>query len=90
MLRDGLTVQDGRAAGAALAKRARPQRPDGVFCANDLLAVGVLQSFTMTARLDIPGDMALVGYDDIDFASASDRAAHLDPAARPADRPDGG
>ncbi len=25
----------------------------------------------MTARLQIPGDMALVGYDDIDFASAA-------------------
>ena len=71
MLRDGLTVQDGRVAGTALAKRSPAQRPDGVFCANDLLAVGVLQSFTMTARLQIPGDMALVGYDDIDFASAA-------------------
>ncbi len=71
LLRDGLTVQDGRAAGAALAKRPASQRPDGVFCANDLLAVGVLQSFTMTARLQVPGDMALVGYDDIDFASST-------------------
>ena len=57
--------------GDDLAKRSRGQRPDGVFCANDLLAVGILQSFTMLARLQIPGDMALVGYDDIDFASAT-------------------
>ncbi len=71
LLQDGLSVQGGRAAGAAIAKRSRGQRPDGVFCANDLLAVGVLQSFTMLARLDIPGDLALVGYDDIDFASAT-------------------
>jgi len=72
LLRDGLTVQDGRAAGSALAKRPPAQRPDGVFCANDLLAVGVLQSFTLADhRLQVPGDVALVGYDDIDFASAA-------------------
>ena len=46
-------------------------RPDGAFCANDLLAVGVLQSLTMLARLRVPDDIALVGYDDIDFAAAT-------------------
>ena len=42
--------------------------PDGIFCANDLLALGVMQSLTMTHRLRIPEDIALIGYDDIDFA----------------------
>jgi LacI family transcriptional regulator len=71
LLQDALTFQQGRAAGAVIVERGVAGRPDGVFCANDLLAVGVLQSFTMLARLDIPGELALVGYDDIDFASAT-------------------
>ena len=71
LVQDALTVQQGRAAGTTIVERGKASRPDGVFCANDLLAVGVLQSFSMRARLDIPGELALVGYDDIDFASAT-------------------
>lgn len=71
LLYDALSVHCGRDAGATIVKRARDRRPDGVFCANDLLAVGVLQSFTMLARLAVPDEIALVGYDDIDFASAT-------------------
>ncbi|MCG5212268.1 substrate-binding domain-containing protein [Streptosporangium soli] len=44
--------------------------PDGVFCANDLLALGVLRGL-MHAGVRVPADVALIGYDDIDFASAS-------------------
>src|SRR5690606_2825181 len=40
------------------------------FCANDLLALGVLQGLTRQ-RVRVPGDIALVGYDDIDFAAAA-------------------
>ncbi len=42
--------------------------PDGIFCANDLLALGVMQSLAMMHTLRIPEDVALIGYDDIDFA----------------------
>ncbi|MFI6905429.1 LacI family DNA-binding transcriptional regulator [Nonomuraea sp. NPDC050394] len=44
--------------------------PDAVFCANDLLALGVLRGLTQLG-VRIPDDVALMGYDDIDFASAS-------------------
>jgi LacI family transcriptional regulator len=71
MLQDALTVESGRAAGAAVVRRRKDRRPDGVFCANDLMAVGVLQSFTVLERIDMPRDIALIGYDDIDFASAT-------------------
>lgn len=71
VLRDSLSVLEGRAAGNQLLSRPVAQRPDAVFAANDLLATGLLQAFTMLGNIDVPGDTALIGYDDIDFAQAS-------------------
>lgn len=65
-----LSVLSGRAAGTELATRI--ERPDAIFAANDLVAVGVLQSLVMHyPHIDVPTDIALVGYDDIDFASSA-------------------
>ncbi len=69
--RDSLTVLQGRAAGEQLRDRPKDERPDAVFAANDLLAVGVLQAFSLMGSVRVPEDIALVGYDDIDFASAT-------------------
>ncbi|POH75220.1 LacI family DNA-binding transcriptional regulator [Arthrobacter glacialis] len=66
-----LTVLAGREVGDALVERERELLPDGLFCANDLLALGVMQSLTMLHTLRIPQDVALVGYDDIDFAASA-------------------
>ncbi|MET0897064.1 MAG: LacI family DNA-binding transcriptional regulator [Mycobacterium sp.] len=66
-----LTVLAGRAVGESLRDRPPSQRPDAVFCANDLLAIGVLQALTFLGGLRVPGDIALIGYDDIDFASSA-------------------
>ena len=41
-----------------------------VFCANDLLALGVLQEMT-AQRIRVPEDISLIGYNDIDFAAAA-------------------
>jgi LacI family repressor for deo operon, udp, cdd, tsx, nupC, and nupG len=49
--------------GAAVA--ALPQLPDAVICFNDVLAVGVLHGLT-EAGVDVPGDVALAGFDAID------------------------
>jgi LacI family transcriptional regulator len=65
---DGQTVLAGRSVGNMLVERGRGDLPDGIFCANDLLALGVMQSLSMTHALRIPEDIALIGYDDIDFA----------------------
>ena len=46
------------------------RRPTAVFCANDLLAIGVLQQM-LQHGVDVPGEMAIVGYDDIEFAAAA-------------------
>lgn len=66
-----LTVLQGRAAGEAIAARSAESRPDAVFAANDLLAVGLLQAFSFGSTIRVPQDIAMVGYDDIDFASAT-------------------
>jgi LacI family transcriptional regulator len=68
---DGLTVIDGRRAGERLLAREPASRPDALFTVNDLMAVGVLQALVMTGEIKVPEDIALVGYDDIDFASAA-------------------
>jgi LacI family transcriptional regulator len=44
--------------------------PDAIFCANDLLALGVLRVL-LHAGVRVPGDVALIGYDDIEFTSAA-------------------
>ncbi|MFH8251413.1 LacI family DNA-binding transcriptional regulator [Microbacterium sp. B2969] len=66
-----LTVLSGRAAGERLRERPLAERPDAVFAANDLLAVGVLQALSLLSGVRVPDDIALVGYDDIDFAAAT-------------------
>ena len=66
------SVIEGRAAGAAIAARPVHERPDGVFCANDLVSMGMLQALVMQgSSIRVPHDIALIGYDDIDFASAA-------------------
>jgi LacI family transcriptional regulator, galactose operon repressor len=65
-----LNVAQGRAAGAQIAELAARRRPTAVFCANDLLALGVLQEMTRR-RVAVPGELAIVGYDDIEFAAAA-------------------
>jgi LacI family transcriptional regulator len=66
-----LTVLQGRTAGERILARDRTDRPDAVFAANDLLAVGVLQAFSLMTDVAVPQDIALIGYDDIDFAAAA-------------------
>ncbi|GAB3140291.1 LacI family DNA-binding transcriptional regulator [Marisediminicola antarctica] len=68
-----LSVIAGRAAGEAIAARRPEDRPDAIFAANDLIAMGVLQALLMRggAGITVPDDIAIVGYDDIDFASAA-------------------
>jgi LacI family transcriptional regulator len=67
----GLTVLEGRRAGNELTERAPADRPDAIFAANDLIAVGLLQALVMQDSVRVPQDIALIGYDDIDFASTA-------------------
>ncbi len=48
---------------------AKSPRPTALFAANDLAAIGVLNS-VLGAGLKVPGDIAVVGYDDMPFAAS--------------------
>jgi LacI family transcriptional regulator len=67
---DSLDVAGGRIAGQRLAGLSARRRPTAAFCANDLLALGLLQQAISTGA-HVSGDLAIVGYDDIDFAAAA-------------------
>ena len=69
---DALSVLEGRAAGLSVRDRAPAERPDGIFAANDLVAMGVLQALMLQGDgIRVPDEIALIGYDDIDFAAAA-------------------
>jgi LacI family transcriptional regulator len=66
MVRGDWTRKGGYAAMQSL--MALPQPPDAVFCANDLMAIGALD-VAHERGLDVPGDLAIVGFDDVDAAT---------------------
>ena len=66
----GLTVAEGRSAGERLAGIPVRRRPTAAFCANDLIALGLLQQAIGSGRR-VPEDLAIVGFDDIEFAAAA-------------------
>jgi len=68
---DALSVEEGVAAGRRILERPPGQRPDAVFAANDLVALGVLQSLSAGGSLLVPEQIALIGFDDISFAAAA-------------------
>jgi len=55
--------------GARAAHRwaALDRRPTGVFCASDECAIGFI-SEAIRLGIDVPGDVSVVGFDDIEFA----------------------
>src|SRR5690606_25876724 len=55
--------RDGEEAMAALLERS--PRPDGVFCATDLLAFGALRA-ARAAGVSVPSELAVVGFDGIE------------------------
>jgi len=64
-----LNIAGGIAAARSLLDIAPLRRPTAVSCVNDLLAIGMMQEL-LSRGMRIPGDVAVVGYDDIGFAEA--------------------
>lgn len=57
--------------GAEAARRLLPgaKRPDAVFCVTDLLACGFLDIARKDFHLNVPSDLCVLGFDDIEQAS---------------------
>ena len=65
-----LTVAGGREAASRVIGIPAARRPTAAVCANDLIALGVLQEMVRHG-VRVPDEFAIVGYDDIDFAAAA-------------------
>jgi LacI family transcriptional regulator len=65
VLRGDFTEESGYRAGKRLLAMA--ERPDAVFAANDMMALGCLFALT-EGGLRVPGDLAIAGFDDIPIA----------------------
>jgi DNA-binding LacI/PurR family transcriptional regulator len=52
-----------------LASRKTENYPDVIFCENDVLAVGAMDVVKYTLGLKVPEDIAIIGFDDIDFVA---------------------
>ncbi|MEO6143095.1 MAG: LacI family DNA-binding transcriptional regulator [Dermatophilaceae bacterium] len=63
------TLSSGERATADLL--AREPGIDGLFAANDLMAIGAIRALRHAGRR-VPGDVAVIGYDDIDIAANTD------------------
>lgn len=64
-----LTFDGGYESAVGLLRRQR--RPTGVCCANDEMAAGVLRAAHQLG-LNVPGDLSVVGFDDITMANYTD------------------
>jgi LacI family transcriptional regulator len=66
----GMNVAPALVEGERIVALPPAERPDAVFAANDLIAMGMLQAFTL-GGVRVPDDVALIGYDDIDYAASA-------------------
>ena len=65
------SIGSGQAAAAAILSW--PRRPTAVFAANDEMAIGAIHAF-LAAGVSVPGDISVIGFDDIDFAAVGSPA----------------
>lgn len=60
------TYEAGYAAGLAAARA--PEPFDGVFCANDIVAIGFIAGVQESGTIRVPDDISVVGFDNITMA----------------------
>lgn len=66
-----LSILEGRRVGTEIASLPKSRRPDGIFAANDLVALGLLQALVVTSGIKVPEDISIIGYDDIGYSSSA-------------------
>jgi len=54
---------------AALEYKAIGSPPTAVFCANDILAIGFMEGLEANCGVNVPQDVSIIGFDDIEMAS---------------------
>jgi DNA-binding LacI/PurR family transcriptional regulator len=67
----GQSHASGKAVADAVLAEVEAGRIDGLFCATDLMALGVLDRLRHERGIDIPGRLQIVGFDDIEQAGWS-------------------
>ncbi|MFJ5632877.1 LacI family DNA-binding transcriptional regulator [Streptomyces goshikiensis] len=67
----------------ALEVLAKPDRPTAIFCATDDQAIGVLRA-ARELRIDVPGELAVAGFDDVKEAALTDPPLTTIASDRPA------
>jgi DNA-binding LacI/PurR family transcriptional regulator len=65
---DGMYSRD-EAAKATRALFAGPDRPDAIFVGNDHMAFAVMDCLRFELGLSVPGDVSVIGYDDVPLAA---------------------
>jgi LacI family transcriptional regulator len=67
LLEGDFSEEGGQRAAAALLTLPAAERPDAIFAANDIMAIGLLGTL-QAGGVRLPGDIALAGFDDIPIA----------------------
>ncbi|MCB8819669.1 LacI family DNA-binding transcriptional regulator [Microvirga rosea] len=65
------TIESGMRAGHSIVQRAN--RPSGVFCTSDEMAIGLIRTL-LSAGIRVPQDISVAGFDDIEFAAVAEPA----------------
>ncbi|TNF18839.1 MAG: LacI family transcriptional regulator [Rhodobacteraceae bacterium] len=65
IIRGDFSLQSGHAAAGAILAMAH--RPTAVFCASDMVAFGLIAGLTR-GGISVPGEMSVVGFDDIEMS----------------------
>ncbi len=70
-----------------LSKLPASRFPDLLFCENDVLAIGAMDAIRQGLGMSVPGDIAVLGFDDIEAASspAYNLTTYKQPISRMAD-----
>lgn len=67
IFRGDFSLEAGHDAARRFAAMEEEQRPTAVFCASDESAMGLISGL-LAAGIDVPGDISVVGFDDIEVA----------------------